>query len=468
MSAKSLLSRIFLLILLAGIVGALDPRLSSVQMAQAQDDDDDDGDDDDDDDDDDDGSGNRGSRGDGDDDDPVRRRGGEMPRFLRNLLGQPEPRRAVRRAAPPAPLPEYRAELVVLNLNQTDLDTLLAQGFAVIEQQTVGALNVTMRRLQAPPALDLPAARDVVRALPSGGDADFNHYYRSESCENCHAQQQIGWQMPPSRNLNCGADIAIGMVDTGINPDHETFTGSRLEVHRLDTGEEASGEMHGTSVASILVGDPASRTPGLVPHLRVVAVDAFHQAGVDERTDAFTLIRALDMLVEAEVRVINLSLAGPANGVLEQAVARVTGEHGIVVVAASGNGGARAEPAFPAAYPDVIAVTAVDRQGKVYRRAGRGDHVHIAAPGVEVWTAASISGGRPKTGTSFAAPFVSAAAARMLQADPALTPAMLAERLALTATDLGDAGRDDTYGHGLLTFAATCEAESAPLPVSQN
>lgn len=463
----SLFPRIFLLILLMGtVLTTIDPRLSPVAAAWA--DDDDDGGDDDDDDDDDDGGGRSGG-GNGDGDDRPRRGGNnEMPRFLRNLFGQPEAPRRVRAApAPTPPPPAYRPELVTLNLSQADLDTLIAQGFQVLEQQSIPSLNVTMRRLQAPPALTLEDARDAVRALPSGADADFNHYYRSESCENCEAQRQVGWQMPASRDYSCGPEVTLGIVDTGINPDHDTFAGARLEVLQLETGEDPSREMHGTSVASLLVGDPGSRTPGLVPDLRLVAVDAFHQSGADERADAFSLIRAMDMVREKGAQVLNLSLAGPANSVLEQAVARMVAD-GMVIVAATGNGGARAEPAFPAAYPGVIAVTAVDRGGKIYRRAGRGAHVHLAAPGVEVWTAASISGGRPKTGTSFAAPFVSAAAARLLQSDPALTPEGVAERLAITATDLGDPGRDDTFGHGLLTFDASCETEAESLPISQN
>ena len=92
------------------------------------------------------------------------------------------------------------------------------------------------------------------------------------------------------------------------------------------------------------------------------------------------------------------------------------------MIAAAGNDGPRAEPAYPAAYDSVIAVTAVDRSGTIYRRAIRGAHVDLAAQGVEVWTAASVKGARWKTGTSFAAPYVTAAVALWLQHDPMLTP----------------------------------------------
>lgn len=438
---------LMLLALLALGTAEVDPRLNAIGVAWA-DDDDDGGDDDDDDDDDDGNSGGGGSDA---------RSGGnnEMPRFLRRIFRQEEPRRVVRTAPPPRPA--YRPEIVAMNLSVPDLEVLLGEGFAVIEEQSLAGFGVTMRRLRAPDGVALETARDRVRTLASGQSADFNHYYRAEEgdCEgpHCGSAEQIGWTIPDTRDA-CGPEIVVGIVDTGLNPDHATFADARLDVHRIDGTDTPSREMHGTSVAALLVGAPGGRSPGLVPDIRLVAVDAFHHTGGDERADAFTLIRALSHLSDAGARVVNLSLAGPSNSVLEQAVARMVEEQ-VVIVAAAGNGGARAAPAYPAAYEDVIAVTAVDRQGNVYRRAGRGAHVDLAAPGVEVWTAASISGGRLKTGTSYAAPFVTAAVVRMLQADPSATPVQIAERLTAAATDLGDPGYDGVYGHGLVG-AAPC------------
>ncbi|MCX7644393.1 MAG: S8 family serine peptidase [Rhodobacteraceae bacterium] len=308
-----------------------------------------------------------------------------------------------------------------------------------------------------------------MRALPTGADADFNHFYRSEqavegpACEgpHCAALELIGWTRVPDPAPACAEDVAVGVIDTGINPDHLTFSTARLEVRRIaPEALDPSRAVHGTAVLALLVGDPASRSPGLLPDTRVIAVDAFHRAGGDERADVYSLAAALDYLAGQGVRVVNMSLAGPDNSVLERATAAMLARD-IVIVAAVGNAGPSAPPAFPAAYPEVIGVTAVDRSGTVYRRAGRGPHVDLAAPGVEVWTAASVSGARPKTGTSFAAPFVTAAAAALRAAEPALTREQVAAALTGAARDVGPPGPDEIYGHGLVQATRACRPPPA-------
>ena len=118
---------------------------------------------------------------------------------------------------------------------------------------------------------------------------------------------------------------------------------------------EPSRAIHGTAVAALLVGQPGTRAPGLVPGTRVVAIDAFHRVGGDERADVFSLIEGLDILASEGVSVINLSLAGPPNSVLEEVVERLLSENDILLVASVGNAGPAAEPAYPAAFPPVIA-----------------------------------------------------------------------------------------------------------------
>ncbi|MGL4239155.1 S8 family serine peptidase [Tabrizicola sp.] len=464
MNTSTLLPTVLLLLCLGIVVAQTDTGLISPALAQDGDDDDDDddgggGDDDDD------GGGSGGS----DDDDDAG--GGTV---TGNDPGQPpaatsRPRRNAP-AATPVELPRFaQGELVTLSLSDADLALLLARGYTVLEERNVPELGAVSRRLSVPEGTTLEAARSEVRALASGTDTDFNHYYRSEEalepavCEgpHCASFDLIGWNAPTG-GLPCVADVVVGVIDTGINPDHPTFASSRLEVHKLTPGDlDPSRAIHGTAVTALLIGDSASRSPGLLPGARVVAVDAFHTDGGDERADVYTLVAAMDFLAAKGVRVVNMSLAGPPNTVLESTVAKLT-ERDMLLVAATGNVGPKAEPAYPAAYPDVVAVTAVDRNGSVYRRAGRGAHVDLAAPGVEIWTAASIKGAKPKTGTSFAAPFVSAAAAAKLASDPQLSAEELIAWLTASATDLGDPGHDEVYGHGLVQAGPSCIAGSLP------
>ncbi|NCO21023.1 MAG: S8 family serine peptidase, partial [Rhodobacterales bacterium] len=308
----------------------------------------------------------------------------------------------------------------------------------------------------------LIAARDEVRALPTGNTADFNHYYRTDAgaalaCDgpHCPGFELVGWT-DAAALPGCGAGARIGLIDTGINPAHETFAAGRLTVLSDATGgQPPSGRQHGTAVAAILIGQPDSRSPGVVPQASVIAIDAFHKTRGDERSDVFSLVDAMDRLSTQDVDVINMSLSGPPNIVLERMITRLTAR-GIVIVAAAGNDGPRAKPVFPGAYDPVLTVTAVDRNGAVYRRAGQGPHVDFAAPGVGVWTAASVRGARDKTGTSFAAPFVTAAVAILRSEYPDMTVGKVARTLAATARDLGAPGRDDVFGVGLVQLAPVC------------
>ena len=165
---------------------------------------------------------------------------------------------------------------------------------------------------------------------------------------------------------------------------------------------------------------------------------------------------------EADLRVINLSLSGPANEVLQKAIAAAQAR-GIVIVAAAGNNGAGAEPSYPAAYPGVVAVTAVDHDLNVYQRATRGPYVDLAAPGVNVWTASSPGPGSLKTGTSYAVPFVSAAAGILRAPVPKLEHEIRSDPLGGGHTlDLGQPGRDPTFGFGLIQMAGLCADPTDP------
>ena len=398
-----------------------------------------------------------------------------------------QPRRATRsrpaRTAPrPAavPLPtRANAEIVALGLTSEQLDQLLAQGYAVLQQEEIVAVGATLIRLSVPAGTSLEDARAAVRAIDAGAVADFNHFYRpveieseaGERCEglSCGAALQIAWPVHPGTLGRCAAGATIGMIDTGINTEHEAIAHADLTVLAFDTGrtnERDSSASHGTAVAAILLSSDRSRAPGLMPDAKVYAVDAFFRAVAagnvpDERTDAFTLVRAMDVLAERPITVLNLSLAGPANTTVERMIETLV-ENAVVVVASAGNAGPQADPLYPAGYASVIGVTAVDHTNRVFRRATQGDHVDLAAPGVEVWAAASVRGVKPRTGTSFATPFVTAVVALLQSREGLPELEDIRDALASGARDLGKAGRDPVYGFGLVQAPGPCIGEGEP------
>ncbi|MDA4844279.1 S8 family serine peptidase [Hoeflea poritis] len=422
----------------------------------ADDDGDDAGDDDDDDDDDDDGPARSG----------VRRL---LDIFDRSTPSRPAAPRA--RQAPRAS--EAAGEIVATGLEDDDIARLVELGYSVLSRQQLQAPVSTLARLRIRTGITLDEARAEVSGISATARADFNHYYRTSapvtpapspsgtdcSGPGCAARKLIGWPIAPGAREGCGAGARIGLVDTGINPEHLAFKGGRLEV--IDSPVEGEGvrkssRRHGTAVASILIGSAESRTPGLLPEATVIAVDAFYRGkGNDERSDLFTLVKAIDLVSQRNVDIINMSLSGPPNTVLEQTIANLE-EDNVLIVAAAGNMGPNAKPVYPAAYPGVIAVTAVDHRGRIYRRAGRGEHIDISGPGVEVWIAASISGARFATGTSYAVPFITAATALALDGQGSASHDEVLAALAQAALDLGEPGRDDVYGHGLLQAAGLC------------
>lgn len=405
--------------------------------------------------------GGNGGSADDDDDSPAFSKVRPTKNFNRQKRNYRAVLREQRRAAPA--LPRFaRSELVVRNLDSAILARLTAAGYVVLEQASLGSTGQIVHRLRVPARLTLTQARaDIAGSSPQAA-VDFNHYYQPNADDDCVATQclarhMIGWAPMGESATACSSGIHIGMIDTAINTDHDALSGSRIEVKRL-TNETLplSGKQHGTAVAALLVGDPSGRSPGLLPGAELIAVDTFHRfRGQSDVTDVYTLVKALDFLDSRSVKIINMSLTGPANAVLEKTIKRLS-EKGIVLVAAAGNDGPGAKPVYPAAYADVVAVTAVDRQKRPYRRAVRGPHIDLAAPGVDVWIAASVEGSRPRTGTSFATPFVTAAIALAQKREPDVRTDAVLSRVTSAAEDLGTPGKDDIFGWGLLNPRGLC------------
>jgi subtilisin family serine protease len=164
---------------------------------------------------------------------------------------------------------------------------------------------------------------------------------------------------------------------------------------------------------------------------------------------SFNILKGLEWAVKQNADIINMSFAGPADPALQVLLAAAR-QKGVVLIAAAGNAGPRSRPLYPAADPNVIAVTATDPDDRLFDRANRGTHIAVAAPGVNVLVATPDGGYELTSGTSVAAAEVSGVVALMLERNRTLDPGEVRRLLTATARDLGPVGPDDQFGAGLV------------------
>jgi subtilisin family serine protease len=240
-----------------------------------------------------------------------------------------------------------------------------------------------------------------------------------------------------------GKDVGVAVIDTGVDVRRPLLAG-RLKLKSDVTSVPYAAGIHGTLIAGIIAD--------LAPRASLLSIQAclpHSLQAISARCSTVTLTKALDLALQKKARIINLSLGVPASRLVERLI-RQGVNSGAVVIAAAGNGGVNANASFPASLDVVIAVTAVDVTQALYTFASHGPFVDLAAPGVDILSAAP--GGRELlfSGTSAAAPHVSAVAALLLQKSRALTPAGAQQVLENAAQDLGPRGKDPAFGSGLV------------------
>ena len=257
--------------------------------------------------------------------------------------------------------------------------------------------------------------------------------------------------IPKAHKVARGHGVLVAVLDSGVDKKHPALAGAVEEEFNALGKVRGIGDPHGTAVASVIAARKGMT--GVAPEARVLSVRAFARFTRKERTTAetFHLAKGLDWAMSKGARIINMSFAGPRDALFQRVISEAA-RRGAVIVAAAGNRGPKAPPAYPAAYPDVIAVTATDAKDRLYRRSNRGDYIAVAAPGVDILTAGRKKGYGLRSGTSIAAAYVSGSIALMMQDAPHLPRSSITDRLALSARDLGPAGKDPSFGHGLVNI----------------
>ena len=314
----------------------------------------------------------------------------------------------------------------------SDIARAQLRGFYVESQQTLASLNRTVARLRVPEGVSVDQALAMLHDIAPRATISANALYRSTAAF-------VAPEFTPHPHRPATPRGVLGVIDTGADANVFSAEGVVLSTKSFGTGAYTPRD-HGTIVAS-LAADLGMRVH--VADVFGAASDGSLVAPVD------AILGAMDWMIASRIAVINISIEGPQNDILARIV-HAAALKGHVIVAAAGNGGPLATPAFPAAYDGAVAVTAIDSTGHAYRRANRGDYVDFAAAGVDL----PVEVGDTQvtvTGTSFAAPIVAARIASLLHEPSPSEARRVLQSLRKSAVDLGAPGRDPVFGWGAIS-----------------
>lgn len=261
----------------------------------------------------------------------------------------------------------------------------------------------------------------------------------------------LDWLGVSGDHSQWGKGVVVAVLDTGV-AEHPTLGGTvrRLDALSFPAGEELNG--HGTAVASLIAGgNPLAA--GVAPAATVLSVRV---AGASGFSDSFTLAAGIILAADTGAQIINISMGSEGNSSVVYDAVRYAQQRGAVIVASAGNQGAN-QPSYPAAYPGVISVGAVDARGTHMDFSNTGAGLVASAPGYQVnaaWPGEQLIG---FSGTSASAPIVSGALAAVMSQGQGtmLTAEQAAAALLGNLDDTGAPGADPYYGGGLIDVGRT-------------
>lgn len=252
-----------------------------------------------------------------------------------------------------------------------------------------------------------------------------------------------------------GKGVKVAVIDTGVAQHHAlTISGGTSTVRNRSSWIDDHG--HGTLVAGIIAGKATSQHSGVAPSVKLYAVKALDHKG---EGDDISLLKAIDWSIQNEMDIINLSLGAPQGSIALKEKMDKAYEAGILVVAASGNSGNRSGTGntvnYPAKYESVIAVGAVNSSMERPSFSSTGTEVEFAAPGKDILSTYLNNEYAVSDGTSFAAPHTTGMLAILMQKYPNMTNKQLRKELRNHVQDLGEPGRDQWFGYGLINYNKT-------------
>lgn len=316
----------------------------------------------------------------------------------------------------------------------------------VVRSKELGAFKQSILTLKVPEILD--NFKKLNEQMPNGINykLDRQHVYQVSTDNNSATEPQ---ELYKSTLVCQSPHKSIGVIDTDFNKKHpkliQAINQGRLKSHQLEAVGEYSPADHGTAVIGLFASERSENSTVLIDEAHIQHVSAFYsKEDGTYRTTAELLLEAIDYLVTEKVDVINMSLSGPPNELFNAAL-NAAHKSNVIIVGAVGNEGPYAPPRYPAANENVIAVTAVDAKQNIYKWAVQGDHIDFASVGVDV-PVLSLKGVEERSGTSLAAPVITAYAACL----SGKSSADIRRELEAISKDLGAPGKDPVFGVGVI------------------
>lgn len=292
--------------------------------------------------------------------------------------------------------PVRKRDLIATNPDAVSLNLAARAGFQVIGDEQEGELGIRLVTFAVPKGMNVRQALKAVRKAAPSLQVDFNHVYEPSGGT---LMPVAGAALAGTIPIRPGARIA--MIDGGI-ASHPSLARASIEQRGFSGAPQPTG--HGTAVGSLLVGEQGPFR-GAARGARLFVGDVY--GGNPAAGSVTAIVRALAWAASKQPSVVNISLVGPNNSALARAIASLRAR-GIAVTAAVGNDGPAAPPQYPASYPGVVSVTAVDAQGQALPEAGKALHLDFAAPGTDMIAAFPGKGYTRVRGTSFASPLAAA------------------------------------------------------------
>lgn len=294
---------------------------------------------------------------------------------------------------------------------------LLQQRYQLVPSQRhhLDNLGLTVVLLILPSEREARQWRDRLRTEQPDWVLDLNARASplQSAAPRLYAQKMLhGAASQPTSTAAVPAGVRLGVIDTAIDPTlthPEALNGSVLQLRGLlEPSDKPADSSHGSAVLQLIAGAAQPNGfAGAAPPARLFWAAGMRDLNGKAVTNSLLLARALDWLVGRGVVLINMSLGGKGDAILQAVVARVLDMNVSIVAAAGNNPADKAPPTYPAAYPGVWAATAVDAAGQLYSGATRAPYAMLAAPGAEVWIPSS-DGGSYVSGTSYASALATA------------------------------------------------------------